>query len=59
MQTFSKGYAVLWQVAHLSWVPENMEETLLAGLACEHHDRKRFNFIISEGTKKGLEEKQG
>ena len=31
--TFSRGYSVFLQTAHLSWVPQNMEESLLGRLA--------------------------
>lgn len=32
IQTFSSGYTVLVQTAHLSTVPENIEDSLLAVL---------------------------
>lgn len=45
--TFSKGYAVFLQVAHLSCVPENMEENLLAALDCKI-TVKKFTCITYE-----------
>ena len=34
LETFSNGYAVFLQKAHLSWVPQNMEESLLGAFVC-------------------------
>jgi hypothetical protein len=34
LETFSNGYAVFLQKAHLSWVPLNMEESLLGAFVC-------------------------
>lgn len=35
VQTFSNGYTVFRQAEHLSWVPENIEESLLGALDCK------------------------
>jgi hypothetical protein len=34
LENFSNGYAVFLQKAHLSWVPLNMEESLLGAFVC-------------------------
>lgn len=39
LQTFSKGYTVFSQAAHLSWVPLNKEESLLGVLFCYSVDK--------------------
>lgn len=34
-QTFSSGYTVFLQAAHLSWVPENKAENLFGAFPCK------------------------
>lgn len=40
IQTFSSGYTVLVQTAHLSTVPENIEDSLLGVLPCTYKEER-------------------
>jgi hypothetical protein len=41
--TFSNGYTVFWQAAHLSWVPEKIEDILFGAFDCEKFRIRNVN----------------